>query len=221
MWRYAIKLTIAGLTGVYADKYSYTVREAQHLDALLQASTASSSHGPLDVLEAREEPAEFDGFELLPRIMKQLRRVALEDADRMFYTGVRFEPVDGEPGAWHATLSGRDDDGPFEIRGHGRKPVLVRLTSAEAGPASDGESEATDLRAHDDGSGWIEWPAHGGSYVVRGDRRKALFKEQLEQIIHMCEEALAKNQPLIATTLGADETDDAAASEAAPFSVEL
>lgn len=200
MDRHAIKLTIGGMTGAYAEKYSLTVPDAHLLDRLLQEATARSRSGPLDLLTRHDEPRAYDAFKLMPRVMKQLQKVSLEHAERRFYTGVRAEPRDGEPGPWLDSVGGTDDGAMFTLHGFGRKLTLVRAT--EAGAASENLGKALDFEPSETERVVLE--TGDAAYRVRYGLRRDLFRDPLERIVNMCEEALAKNQTLIATVVDAD-----------------
>lgn len=215
MQRYAIKLTIGGMTGAFAEKYARLVRDAQVLDALLQESTASSGQGPITLLAAHPEPTPFDGFTLLPRLMQQLRRVSLEHAQRPFFTGARLEPTDGrEPTPWSATLEARDSDGPVTVHALGRRATLER-------PGAEPERL---LPSAEDADQSLTRPLEGATLRVRFDTRHALFRDDLEALVNMCEEVLAKDQPLIATCIPMDAVeagDDAVSGAGLPRYDEL
>lgn len=193
MQRYAIKLTIGGMTGAFAEKYARFVRDAQFLDAYLQESTARAAAGPITVMAPHAEPTPFDGFALLPRLMQQLRKVSLEDAERPFFTGARLEPDDGsEPGPWLASLEASDDKGPFTLHALGRRATIVR--AAEAPP------EVLSTAQADAGSNLVR-SVTGGVIRIRFASRRALFRDDLEALVNLCEEVLAKDQPLIASPI--------------------
>ncbi len=188
MESYQIKLTINGLYGEFAEKYACLIKDAHVLNRYFEESGSKASEGPIRLLRREGKPARYEPTALFARLMRLLRRVSLEHAQRRFYTGVRFEPVLGAPSPWQGVMSGVDAQGDFAIEAFGLRASLLR-----AGVL------AQDLSLLD----VPQWEIEGGRYVVRWDSLKNLFKEDLVALITVCEESMAKGEDLLATVLPA------------------
>ena len=182
---YAVKLTIVGMRGVFAEKYSATIENAQFLNQLFLEIGARAAAGPIPLLRASEEAQHFDPLPMLPRLMKVLRAAAKDYAEQRFFTGVRLEPDNGDAGPWERSLTVENGEESITVDAFGRRATLRR-----------GEEEE-DLSGLEDAL----VSTSAGSCRLRFESWKTLFKEDLVSLITMCEEAMAKGEDLICTTL--------------------
>ncbi|MDX9719211.1 MAG: hypothetical protein RBU37_00585 [Myxococcota bacterium] len=184
---YDVKFTIGGMTGSYIDKYSCTIKNAQYLERYFAELGERAADGPIPLLGAYHDNEAFDPMDYFGRIMKILRRVSVELAERRFYMGVRLEQ-DGQPsGDWEPYLDAKDSEGELTLHAFGRKAVLVRPGQE---PVEFAPGDAEPVLA-----------VEGGRLVCRHETLKALFQEDLKSLITISEEAMAKDAPLFAKAI--------------------
>lgn len=188
MKRYHIKLTIEGLLGAFAEKYSHTVNDAQWLDLLLKQTQSTAEDKPIDLFDGEQDEHRADPLPLFPPFMKLLRRTATKAAQRRFFTGARLEPTAGEPGPWS----------PHVVATRDGKPLTVAALGLEASLEHDGEVENLS-RAEN-----LEIAVDDGQIVLRHQTWEALFRADLARIIEMLEETMAKDTDLIARRIDAE-----------------
>jgi len=184
---YSTQITIEGLYGPFSHKYTYTIIDAHHLHPLFLQLGARAAEGPITLCGPDVDGVSTDPFILLPRFIKYLRKVAHDQASRRFFTGVRFEPNEGEPQPWQTHVSGTDDKGAFTLHAHGTQALVER----------EGDDDPTDLSDADAPA--IE--TTDGRYVCRFGTFKELFKLDVQRLVEMCEEAMAKDHNLVATAI--------------------
>ncbi|OIP42576.1 MAG: hypothetical protein AUK47_04265 [Deltaproteobacteria bacterium CG2_30_63_29] len=184
MKRYHVKLTIEGLTGSFAEKYSHIVKDAQWLDLLLQQTESMADNTPIDLFGGQDE-LRRDPMPLFPAFMKLLRRTATKAARRRFFTGVRYEPADGPPSPWSSRIDATQAGQPITVSALG-----LQATVARAG-------EAEDLSKADP----AELSVDNGRVVLLHTTWETLFRADLTRIIEMLEETMAKDTELIARRL--------------------
>ena len=174
---YAKQYSISSLTGVYAQKYSVTIDDAARLDALLLLANASPS---LAGFAARGEEARYDGYEAFNALMKVLKYV-MKDPRRTFCTKIVAVTPDGEREG--ISFSDSDDMGDFEVRAYGRTGMVVR--GGEACP-------------------FEEMTGRGGTYRAVLEPMSRVFKDDLMNLLNICEETMAKNADIVAKEVCSD-----------------
>ena len=186
MRSYSIKLTIKGLHGAFAEKYAHTISNAQYLHCLFEQTSRRDPGGPFTFLAARREPIEFDPFPAFSRAMRLLRYSAHDRAEQRFFTGVRLEPPSGEPSEWAPVIDWREANQLVTLHAFGTKAIRV---------VGDSAPMTEDLSSTDG------YTSNHGVYRLRYDTWSNLFKADLNRLVEMFEEAMAKVQPLICTTI--------------------
>ena len=188
MQPYQVKLTIYGMEGAFIDKYSFTVTDAHLLNRYFQEYGGEGVEA-ITIMEQSDYQLGHDPMALFPVLMKHLRMVATKRAKRPFYTGVRFVPAEGGPGVWEERCEAEDERGQLVVEAFGAKAILVR------GEAHEELERGTE-----------EIQVKGGVLQLRSAQLQELFKEPLMGMITIAEEALAKNESLVATAM-APESD--------------
>ena len=174
---YSKQYSISTLSGVYAQKYSVTVDDAGRLDALLGLAKAAPC---LDGFAAKGGPRQFDGYDAFNALMKVLKYV-MKDSRRMFCTKIVAVTPEGEREG--VSFADSDDDGDFEVRAYDRTGIVIR----------GGESSAFE-----------EIKGKGGTYKAVLEPMAAIFKDDLMNLLNICEETMAKNANIIANEVCAD-----------------
>lgn len=183
---YSVKLTIEGLWGPFAEKYSCTISDAHHVHRLLQQLGGRAAQGPVVISARGHDSTPFEPFQLISRFIQYLGKIAAKQPNRRFFTGVRFEPAEGEPGEWTERLEGSDAAGAFAVDAWGTRAFVMR-----------GDEEVKDLTAE----AAPVFEVEGGRYVCQFGSFKDLFKPTFVRLVEMCEESIAKNAKLIASEI--------------------
>ncbi len=186
MQPYSVKLTIEGLYGAFAEKYACFLKDAHHVHRLLLQLGAKAPEGPILIAQSGSKQTPFDPMALLSRFIRYLTKIAKDQPTRRFFTGVRLEPADGSaPTPWTASISGEDNDGPFTIHAWGLSASLSR------------DSNASALNLTVEASPVYTTPQ--GRYVCRFGTLSEMFRDSFTRLVEICEEALAKNQNILAS----------------------
>ena len=188
MERYHIKLTIYGMEGAFADKYSFTVRDAHLLNRYFEEVGGEGTEA-ITLLEKNDYQLGYDPMALFPVFMKHLKFVAARRAKRRFFTGARFVPTAGDPGPWLDIVESEDEQGALRVEAFGSAAKLAR----------DDDELAQDISKEE-----APIQVKGGIIETRWAQYQELFKEPIMGLITIAEEALAKNETLVATTLPAE-----------------
>ena len=181
---YTIRYTISSLTGAYALKYSVSVHDAARLEGLLALAKAPAC---LDGFASGGEVRRYDGFEAFNALMKILKYV-MKNPERTFCTAIESDT--GSEKTRGEAFEDEDAAGRFEVRAYGKKGVLIR----------DGER-----------SDFEEIRGNKACYRAIVEPMKDVFKTDLENLLNLCEETIAKDAAIIATQVSND------APEAAPL----
>ncbi len=196
MERYTITLSINGMVGAFARKYSVTIKDAQYLNVLLQARAKPDIPGDFTLLAPRTENVFVDPMPLFPAAMKLLRWAARDKADRPYYTGVRELPDAAEPGPWMELITTEDNDASLMLYGIGPRAKVLRQVGDED-PVFEKLPRAPEPTLSTSTT----------TYQWRSSTWRELFKVDLEGLIVMFEESMAKGEDLIATTHFAQNGD--------------
>jgi hypothetical protein len=194
MQPYSVKLTIEGLYGAFAEKYACLIHDAHHVHRLMQQLGAKAAEGPITVAQPHTEQGVYDPIALLARLMRYLRKIAADQPTRRFFKGVRFEPAGGgEPTPWLPSIQGEDGDGPFFIYAWGLSAFLTRDTDPESVNPASGLNLSTEPDP--------VYVTPSGRYVCAYGELSSLFRDTFTALIEVCEDALAKNQNLLAVKI--------------------
>ena len=174
---YSKQYTISTLSGVYAQKYSVTVEDAGRLDALLSLAKAAPC---LDGFAGKGGPRQYDGYDAFNALMKVLKYV-MKDPNRTMCTEIVAVTPDGEKRG--VSFSDSDESGTFEVRALGKTGQIVR-----------GEGTST----------FEEIKGCGATYRAILEPMSRVFKEDLMNLLNICEETMAKNASIIANEVASN-----------------
>ncbi|MCL2325906.1 MAG: hypothetical protein FWC40_05335 [Proteobacteria bacterium] len=180
---YSVQYTISTLTGGYAQKYSVTIREAERLASLLRLARVDAS---LEDFASGGERREYDPFLCFHGLMKVLKYAA-KDGRRTFCTGIAFEPLEGGVSSG-ACFEDSDEAGAFVVKAYGERGMVFR----------DGVGEVFDVMR-----GAL------GSYRAVLLPMRDVFKDDLMNLLNLCEETMAKDARIVAAEVSSDAAGSA------------
>ncbi len=181
---YTIRYTISSLSGVYALKYSVCIHDAARLAALLPLSKAPVE---MDGFASGGAVRQYDAFAAFNALMKVLKYV-MRDPKRTFCTAI--EAVSGESSSRAESFEDADAQGAFKVQAMGLTGVIIRGEDRQKFEEIQGEKAL---------------------YRAIVEPMRDVFKADLENLLNLCEEALAKDAAVVATQVQND------APEAAPL----
>lgn len=168
---YAVQFTISSLSGAYAQKYSVVLTNAARFEALFERFKIASLKG----LCADAPERQYDPFDVFTQLMKVFKKLALR-GNEPFCSAIRRE----SDGALAPSFDDDDGDSAIELRAFGRTGICLKN-----GVATPFESMATS----------------GDAYHAQISTLVGAFKNDLMNLMNICEETIAKNAKIIAKTV--------------------
>ena len=181
---YTIRYTISSLTGAYALKYSVSIHDAGRIEGLLALAKAPEF---MTGFASGGEVRRYDAFSAFNALMKVLKYV-MKSPERTFCTAIECEA--GGEKTRGVSFEDEDETGQFVVRAYGKKGELIRGETSEAFDEVKGKK---------------------GTYRAVTEPMRDVFKTDLENLLNLCEETIAKDAMIIATEVSND------APEAAPL----
>ena len=166
-----IQYTISTLSGAYAQKYSVTIHEAQRLEAVL---SLVDKQGALAGFATAIDTCSFEPFAAFNGLMRLLKYLA-KFPKKSFCTHIEREKA----GQISEGLSFEDSDaeGDFEVLALSYKGFLKR------------GSETSNFEEHQ---------GNEAKYRAISSPLVELFKEDLMNLLNLCEETMAKDAQILA-----------------------
>ena len=171
---YAVQYTISSLTGHYALKYSVVIYDAARMEGLFALAGIDALRG----FAADAERRTYEPFEIFQNLMKCLKYLAKHAKDP-FCSGI----VRSSDQAIMSSVKDSDNTGAFELIAYGKTGLCKRGDQVEPFESIVGNDD---------------------TYRAEMTVLLSAFKEDLSDLVHLCEETIAKDARIVVQTVSND-----------------
>lgn len=173
---YAVRYSISSLSGIYAQKYSVVLQDAARFEILFERFKVHELKG----FAADSEVRHYDAFQTFNALMKVLKRLAKHANDPFCNAIIR-----DADGAKSGAFADEDEKGAFVFKAYAETGICSRQNEKNS-PIDEPMDSIAGKQSH---------------YHAEIRTLIDVFKQDMMNLMNICEETIAKNASIIAQTV--------------------